>query len=181
VVGETQVGIGDKVLVYRKGKSSFDQIYQPGTIIAVRGPDSYVIRQESGHEGNFNIRDIKKLTGSKTDDFLIGKRVRVWWPKYRKYYAGTVGETDDLAKGSHIVYYDDGEEIYENLMKERFHLLKSESGRKKVDYKFLDENLEDIYGKEEADVDESFEPESTSATESMSDYSETFEDFGGGV
>jgi hypothetical protein len=47
---------------------------------------------------------------------LIGKRVTVWWDDYNRYYTGTVVPSDDKRKGSHIVKYDDGQEVYEWLI-----------------------------------------------------------------
>src|SRR5690606_575934 len=60
---------------------------------------------------------------------LVGKRVSVYWPEYDKWYSGTVRETDNPKEGSHIVSYDDGDEVYEKL-----------EGRGKVKYKILQES-----------------------------------------
>ncbi len=170
-----KLAVGDQVLVYRKPKSSFDTLYRPGQVIASRGPDSYVIREESGHQGNVNIRDIKKLAAIGNSDPLIGKRVKVWWSGDRKYYTGTIGISDNLEKGTHIVYYDDGDEVYENMKKVRFKIIENKAGKKSVDYKFLNENLKDLYDDEGSSEDENYQPESSSDSESMSDFSETHE------
>jgi hypothetical protein len=49
-------------------------------------------------------------------DSLVGKEISVWWEKYNRHYSGKVIPTDDPGKGSHIVRYDDGQDVYEDLV-----------------------------------------------------------------
>lgn len=50
---------------------------------------------------------------------LVGKRVRVWWPAERAFFAGKV-ESFDADRLRHRVSYDDGDEEWLNMAKERW-------------------------------------------------------------
>jgi hypothetical protein len=75
---------------------------------------------------------------------FIHDRVKVYWPNRNQYFFGTVLETDDVTKGSHIIRYeDDHEEVYSWLTgpqpanwtgpREKFSVL-SQRKRRLVDY-----------------------------------------------
>lgn len=52
-------------------------------------------------------------------DNLVGSKVKVWWPRDRQYYEGTVDSFDPIKK-KHKVLYVDGDEETLNLKKERW-------------------------------------------------------------
>ncbi|GJY12685.1 phospholipase-like protein [Tanacetum coccineum] len=56
---------------------------------------------------------------------LVGRRIKVWWPKDNTYYEGTV-KSFDTCKKKHKVWYDDGDKESIDLNKQNpewFHLL----------------------------------------------------------
>ncbi|KAI7749675.1 hypothetical protein M8C21_033736, partial [Ambrosia artemisiifolia] len=55
---------------------------------------------------------------------LIGKRIKVWWPKDQEFYEGLVKSYDDEKK-RHVVLYNDGDVEVLRLDKERWVLLKN--------------------------------------------------------
>jgi hypothetical protein len=64
---------------------------------------------------------VKPATQHKTKstnvvDPLVGKEVAVWWDRYKQVYVGKVVATDNPKKGSHIVCYEDGQGVYEQLV-----------------------------------------------------------------
>ncbi|KAF9596055.1 hypothetical protein IFM89_006982 [Coptis chinensis] len=70
---------------------------------------------------------------------IVGKRVKVYWPQPRRWYAGHI-ESFDKEKKLHNIFYDDGEKEILDLRKERFELevmshegfhLSSKLGKKK--------------------------------------------------
>ncbi len=48
----------------------------------------------------------------------VNERVEVYWPKYEKYYPGTIVSIDDKSKKRHILY-DDGDEEILDFSKEK--------------------------------------------------------------
>jgi hypothetical protein len=47
---------------------------------------------------------------------ITGRRVKVWWPQNDTFFLGTIAGVDDgKLGGTHVVKYDDGDEVSENL------------------------------------------------------------------
>lgn len=59
--------------------------------------------------------------GELVGDAPVGRRVRVYWKNDAAWYSGEV--TAKNGAGKHLVEYDDGEEEWVNLSKERVELL----------------------------------------------------------
>jgi hypothetical protein len=145
---------GDLVWIpNRKPAHSFDAKNIPGEVVDIRGPDSYVVSSPGKALQNLNAKDLmargpakigqakaistpkvipspsssKALAGG---DPLIGKEVSVWWDQYNQHYSGTVAKSDDRRKGTHIVRYNDGHDIYENL--------KEAKGKKMAEFELAD-------------------------------------------
>ncbi|KAJ4972224.1 hypothetical protein NE237_005323 [Protea cynaroides] len=59
----------------------------------------------------------------KENDFdrIVGKRIKVFWPDSRKWFAGQIKSFDNENK-LHSILYDDGDKEQLNLMRERFEL-----------------------------------------------------------
>ncbi|GMI95108.1 hypothetical protein HRI_003180100 [Hibiscus trionum] len=71
-----------------------------------------------------------KEKGSDTLDYdenLVGLKVKVWWPKDHAFYDGVIQSFDPIKK-KHKVCYDDGDVEILNLKKEKWELIKGESG-----------------------------------------------------
>lgn len=100
-------------------------------MIEKRGENSYNVQRSNGAIVPVNVKDLKPAPPSiqqqpqqpnqlKAED-LIGKRVKVYWPQYKKNFAGTVVRVNQAKnhyrnKGSHVIRYDDdGKEYYEWL------------------------------------------------------------------
>eukprot|EP00878_Enallax_costatus_P014342 GHUV01015002.1.p1 GENE.GHUV01015002.1~~GHUV01015002.1.p1 ORF type:complete len:1085 (+),score=444.50 GHUV01015002.1:267-3521(+) len=58
--------------------------------------------------------------GGGAGEGIVGRRIKVWWPKDVAWYEGTVVEFED---GKHRVDYDDGDEEWLDLVQERHQLL----------------------------------------------------------
>ncbi|WCJ30381.1 hypothetical protein M5689_011945 [Euphorbia peplus] len=58
-------------------------------------------------------------------DGMVGKRVKVYWPKDKEYYIGTV-DSYNASNKKHKVLYDDGDEEVLNLKKEKWAFIKNE-------------------------------------------------------
>jgi hypothetical protein len=172
---------GEKVWIKKfKRDNTVDVKNIPAEIIESRGPDSYVVSSAKGIQ-NLNAKDIIKaneqyyspikytVKNNNENDTLIGKKVSVWWPSYNQHYSGVITPTDNKRKGSHIVKYDDGQEIYEWLNKvpknrvpveyEVVNDFKRYSKPKPIEsiskYEFSDESTDDDYVcSDEEDIDE---------------------------
>ncbi|KAE8658226.1 transcription initiation factor TFIID subunit 5-like isoform X1 [Hibiscus syriacus] len=59
-------------------------------------------------------------------DYLIGLKVKVWWPKDRAFYEGVI-YSFDAAKKKHKVHYDDGDTEILNLKREKWKIIEGES------------------------------------------------------
>eukprot|EP00250_Pteridium_aquilinum_P011433 c20066_g1_i1 orf=108-4985(-) len=60
--------------------------------------------------------------GEASDEELLHKRVRVWWPLDKRFYKGTI-RAYNADKKLHDVVYDDGDKETLNLKKERWELI----------------------------------------------------------
>jgi hypothetical protein len=127
-------------------------------------------------------------------DQWIGRRVKVWWPQFRKYYLGTVVGRNNAKnyykdQGSHIVRYDDDKKEYyewlsgtppkgQSLGKFEFLPAKNSSRAKQVDYRMLDKTLsrEKLF-EEDEEEDTEFFPASSTSSESFSTHSESEDSF----
>lgn len=69
---------------------------------------------------------VKKAHGPE----IVGKHVKVYWPKFKKTYYGKVAQYDD--KGQlHLVHYKDGEQKWTDFRKEkRYHFVQEREARK---------------------------------------------------
>jgi hypothetical protein len=82
-------------------------------------------------EGQVILKDrIKPKNDKRITDDLIGKRISVYWPRYKKWYPGTIIRYN-LTKKQYEVLYDEDKE---NGLDEIFETLK---GPKKVKWKFI--------------------------------------------
>ncbi|KAK8660694.1 hypothetical protein V6N13_051609 [Hibiscus sabdariffa] len=61
------------------------------------------------------------------DEDLVGLKVKVWWPKDRAFYDGVIQSFDPIKK-KHKVCYDDGDVEILNLKREKWEVIKDESG-----------------------------------------------------
>jgi hypothetical protein len=152
-----------------------DKVNEPAVVVSQRGPNSYTVRKENGNLAQVNVRDIQKdvrqssmaqpqpvevsqsaipqsvvaaeqpASNSFSASELVGKKIRVYWPKYNRYYDGSIASASRSRRhGSHIVNYKDGE-FYEYLSdapkgKEvaKFHVRRSNPA---VDYKNVMKNV----------------------------------------
>jgi len=60
-----------------------------------------------------------------------GDRLEVWWPRDRQYYSGTIQEIQPRRRKPHHVLYDDGEEEWLDLGKERFRFIEPAPPRRR--------------------------------------------------
>jgi hypothetical protein len=115
---------------------------------------------------------VKNLSKSLSKDPLIGRRISVWWDDYAQHYSGTIARSDDKRKGSHIVHYDDGVDVYENLeaKKNRQQVEFEELNDSKRISKIIQYKLDDTMDEDEnSEEDEDFVANSSSIDTDFSD------------
>ncbi|KAB5513845.1 hypothetical protein DKX38_027751 [Salix brachista] len=74
-------------------------------------------------------RGDEKVCGSDIKEFdenVVGSKVKVWWPKDRQFYEGTIDSFDPIKKKHKVVYTDGDEEIL-ILKRQRFELVGDDS------------------------------------------------------
>ncbi|XP_052209614.1 sister chromatid cohesion protein PDS5 homolog C-like [Diospyros lotus] len=60
------------------------------------------------------------------DHNLVGKKIKVWWPKDKAFYDGVI-DSFDSAKKRHKVLYTDGDEEILNLKREKWQFVRDDS------------------------------------------------------
>uniref|UniRef100_A0A6N2MAW5 PTM/DIR17-like Tudor domain-containing protein n=1 Tax=Salix viminalis TaxID=40686 RepID=A0A6N2MAW5_SALVM len=68
------------------------------------------------------------IFSSETPDLaeqLVGSKIKVWWPKDKRFYEGVVDSYDPIKK-KHRVLYGDGDEEKLNLNRQRWELIKDD-------------------------------------------------------
>jgi hypothetical protein len=183
----------DEVLIRKLGvhRPALDPVYDnvPSTITEKRGENSYDVLRPNGATVAVNVKDLKPAPSSLQSppknvatqplakpapvfaDGYVGKRIKVYWPQYKKYYSGTIVRINDAKnhfknKGSHVVRYDDDDkEYYEWLTGspppghslEKFLFDENDPPIRKnpVDYRSLEKTLspENIFADESDDDD----------------------------
>jgi len=102
--------------VIRKDGRSVDGIQMPETVLHhVSRTKASKPSKPSKAKGQSNLR-----TGKAAKDYgaeVIGRKVKVLWPRYRKWYSGVIVEYDDQFK-SHLIHYNDGEQKWTDFRKE---------------------------------------------------------------
>lgn len=117
---KSKFAVGDEVYVRKMIRESAVDVKNISAVVeSVRGPDSYVVRSPEKGLQNINAKDLMLRSAKEfrnNNDKLVGSRVSVWWPDSQQHFSGQVMESNDKRKGTHIVRYDDGEEVYERLV-----------------------------------------------------------------
>ncbi|KAK8535207.1 hypothetical protein V6N13_081344 [Hibiscus sabdariffa] len=115
-----------------------------GTKISTRNDDEEMVgspkavkpnKLDSLMDGTPKTNSKRKHTQSKEkgsdtleyDEDLVGLKVKVWWPKDRAFYDGVIQSFDPIKK-KHKVCYDDGDVEILNLKREKWEVIKDESG-----------------------------------------------------
>nr|GEY75546.1 phospholipase-like protein [Tanacetum cinerariifolium] len=68
----------------------------------------------------------RQIQSVKHGEDLVGRRIKVWWPKDNTYYEGTV-KSFDTCKKKHKVWYDDGDKESIDLNKQKWELVEDVS------------------------------------------------------
>ncbi|XP_039039592.1 protein EMSY-LIKE 4-like, partial [Hibiscus syriacus] len=130
-----------------KKKRAWGKVILPekdGTKISTRNEDEEMIgspkavksNKLDSHMDETHMKNSKrkhtpsKEKGSDTLEYgenLIGLKENVWWPKDHAFYDGVIQSFDPIKK-KHKVLYDDGDVEILNLKREKWEVIKDESG-----------------------------------------------------
>ncbi|PON57276.1 Armadillo-type fold containing protein [Parasponia andersonii] len=109
-------------------ESSLKNVSYESGIKSSNGVESYreksteIIRKKKSIIG----KELASETSGLGELFLVGRRIKVWWPMDKKFYEGVVDSYDPIKK-RHQVFYVDGDIETLNLKRQRWELVQHDA------------------------------------------------------